>query len=99
MANTAVKVGVEVRVLAGGNSKKNPLKGKVGKVIRVDREAGKVWIEGVNVGKKTVKPSQTNPQGGFDNVERPVHVSNVMPTERWNARQARKGAKADGGAN
>lgn len=98
MANTAVKIGVEVRVLAGGNSKKNPIKGKVGKVIRMDRAAGKVWIEGVNIGKKAVKPSQTNPQGGFEEVERPMNISNVMPAERWDARQARKLAKA-GGAN
>ena len=28
--------------------------------------------------KKALKPSQENPQGGFAEVERPIHVSNIQ---------------------
>jgi large subunit ribosomal protein L24 len=38
----------------------------------------KLKVEGVNVAKKHVKPSQQNPQGGVVQKELPVHYSNVM---------------------
>ena len=92
MAHAAVKKELEVRVISGAH------KGKTGAILRVDREKGRVWVKGVNVGKKAVRRSQANPQGGLIESERPVHISNVMPVERWNARQAKKAAKADGSA-
>ena len=39
----------------------------------------RVIIEGVNVRKKNVKPSQSNPQGGVTEMEMPIHMSNVSP--------------------
>ncbi|MFA4944721.1 MAG: 50S ribosomal protein L24 [Lentisphaeria bacterium] len=94
MSKVTVKKDVEVQVISGAN------KGKAGKVLRVDREHARVWIQGVNMGKKAVRRSQARPQGGFEEIERPIHISNVMPLESWNARQARKGAAAaDGGKN
>jgi large subunit ribosomal protein L24 len=32
----------------------------------------------INIRKKTVKKSQQNPNGGFVNIERPIHISNVQ---------------------
>jgi large subunit ribosomal protein L24 len=53
-------------------------KGKQGKVLKVDVSAMKLTIEGVNMVKRHVKPSQTNPQGGIVSKESPIHYSNVM---------------------
>lgn len=53
-------------------------KGKQGKVVKVDSKNMKLQVEGVNVAKKHVKPSQTNPQGGIIQKELPIHYSNVM---------------------
>jgi large subunit ribosomal protein L24 len=54
-------------------------KGKTGKVIRVDREKGRVFVEGVNMVKRHQKPTALNPnaQAGVIEREGPVHVSNV----------------------
>ena len=53
-------------------------KGKQGKVLKVDVAAMKLTIEGINMIKRHVKPSQTNPQGGIVLKESPIHYSNVM---------------------
>ena len=53
-------------------------KGKQGKVLKVDSKKMKLQVEGVNVAKKHVKPSQTNPQGGIIQKELGIHYSNVM---------------------
>jgi large subunit ribosomal protein L24 len=53
-------------------------KGSEGKVLRIDRSKDRVIVEGVNVVKKHVKPSASNPQGGIEEVEAGIHISNVM---------------------
>ncbi len=53
-------------------------KGVQGKVLRVDREAKTVVIEGVNRVYKHVRKSQRNPQGGRLSKEMPINASNVM---------------------
>jgi large subunit ribosomal protein L24 len=90
MARANVKKDAEVMVISGANRKKS------GAVLKVDVTRGLVWVKGVNVGKKAVRRSQANPQGGFKEVERPINISNVMPLERWNARQAKKPAAVKG---
>jgi len=67
-----IKVGDTVRVITGES------RGSEGKVLRIDRAKNRVVIEGVNVVKKHVKPSASNPQGGIEEKEAGVHVSNVM---------------------
>lgn len=49
-----------------------------GKVLSVDPKKGKVCVEGVNVVKRAVKPSQKFPQGGLIEKTLPIHISNVM---------------------
>jgi len=64
-------------------------KGKQGKVLKVDAKNMKLTIEGVNLVKRHVKPSQTNPQGGIVQKEAPIHYSNVLlvnPTTKKPAR-------------
>ncbi len=53
-------------------------KGKQGKVLRVDPKNMKVLVEGVNVVRRHVKPSQKNPQGGILSKESPMHYSKVQ---------------------
>ena len=53
-------------------------RGVRGKVLRVDRQAGKVIVEGVNRVYKHVRRSQRNPQGGRLSKEMPVQISNVL---------------------
>ena len=61
----------EVVVLAGRD------KGKRGAVLRIITKTERVLVEGVNVTKRHVKPTQGDPQGGIVEREAPVHISNV----------------------
>lgn len=62
-----------VRVTTGNQ------RGATGKVLKVDAGAGRVVVEGINVRKRHVRPSQQNPQGGRVEKEMPIHISNVSP--------------------
>lgn len=62
----------KVQVISGAD------KGKVAKIIDIDREAGTVTVEGVNVVTKHVRPNKRNPQGGRLEIEKPISSSNVM---------------------
>ena len=53
-------------------------KGERGKVLKVDRQVGKLIVEGVNRVYKHVRRSQRNPQGGRLSKEMPVQISNVL---------------------
>ena len=61
-----------VKVITGDD------KNAQGKVLRVDRGAGKVTVEGVNRVHKHVRRSQKNPQGGRLSIEMPIPLSNVL---------------------
>ncbi|RDU57283.1 50S ribosomal protein L24 [Helicobacter sp. MIT 99-5507] len=52
-------------------------KGKTGKVLKVLPKESKVIVEGCNIVKKAIKPSDNNPKGGFISKEKPIHISNV----------------------
>jgi large subunit ribosomal protein L24 len=53
-------------------------KGKQGKVLKVDSKTMRLTVEGVNMIKRHVKPTQTNPQGGIVQKESSIDYSNVM---------------------
>src|SRR5213080_1616646 len=62
-------------------------RGKTGRVIRVDREAQRVYVDGLNIQKRHQRPSALNPNAQVGVIERPgpIHVSNVAlldPKER-----------------
>lgn len=62
----------EVIVISGKD------KGKTGKVLRVDTQNERVYVAGVNIRTKHVKPTPgTNETGGIVKDEAPIHVSNV----------------------
>ena len=53
-------------------------RGVRGKVLRVDHQARKLVVEGVNRVYKHVRRSQRNPQGGRLSKEMPIPVANAM---------------------
>lgn len=61
-----------VRVIAGRE------KGKVGRVLKIDREKGRVFVEKLNLVKRHTKPGKTNPQGGIVEKEAALSYSNVL---------------------
>jgi len=67
-----VKVGDMVQVMSGES------RGQKGKVVTIDRNKSRAIVEGVNIIKKHVKPSATNPQGSIEEREAAVHLSNIM---------------------
>lgn len=68
-----VKKGDTVQIITGDH------KGAVGKVLKVLTEDKKVIVQGHNLVKKHVRPSQKHPQGGRISVEQPISISNVLP--------------------
>lgn len=74
-------------------------KGKTGKVVRVFPKKGTAVIENINVVKKSVKKSDTYPQGGYIEMEKPVSLSNLMLIDKKSNKPTRFGAKVlkDGG--
>ena len=54
-------------------------KGKTGRVLEVDRETGKVLVEGVMMMKRHTRPNPAKQiKGGIAERESPIHASNVM---------------------
>ncbi|HMU53680.1 MAG TPA: 50S ribosomal protein L24 [Nitrospira sp.] len=67
-----VRKGDTVVVIAGRD------RGKSGKVLSVDRAAGRVVVEKLNMIKRHTKPNQKVKQGGILEREAPLAISNVM---------------------
>lgn len=65
------KRGDEVEVISGKE------KSKKGKVLNVDKKTNRVTVEGLNMLRKTLKRSETNPDGGFIDKEASIHYSNL----------------------
>jgi large subunit ribosomal protein L24 len=79
-----VKKGDQVVVLAGTE------RGKRGRVLSVLTGKQRVIVEGLRIIKKHVRKNQQNPQGAIIQREGSIHVSNVMRTEDYDARMARR---------
>jgi len=67
-----IKKGDTVLVIAGNN------KGSKGLVKRVDLEKNRVYVEGVNLVKRHMKPTAAQPDGKIVEKEAGLHISNVM---------------------
>ena len=66
-----IRKGDKVQVMTGA------YKGTVGEVLAAFPKENKVIVEGVNLAKKHLKPTQANPDGGIIEKEAKIHVSNV----------------------
>lgn len=67
-----IKKGDKVKVITGA------YKGTIGEVTKAFPKEDKVIVEGVNMVKKHLRPTQQNPDGGIVEKEAKFHVSNVM---------------------
>ena len=74
MADVKYKLRKEdlVQVIAGKD------KGKQGKILKIDRDKGRVIIAGINMIKKAMKKKKQTDRGGIVEIEAPLDISNVM---------------------
>ena len=70
---TKIKKEDKVKIIAGRD------KGKVGRVLEINREKGRVLVEGVALVKKHTRPNpQKQIKGGIAESESTIAISNVM---------------------
>jgi large subunit ribosomal protein L24 len=76
-----IRSGDQVRVISGKD------RGKSGRVLRTDPRRGRVYVEGLNMIKRHVRPQHSRGASGQDTAaqlggvierEGPIHISNVM---------------------
>lgn len=70
-------------------------KGKTGKVLNVHPKLNKVTVEGINIVKRHVKPTQANPQGGIVELTKPIWVSKVGLLDNTARKPSRVNYKTD----
>ena len=90
MAKFNIKKNDTVIVLAGED------KGKTGKVLKVLTDKQRAIVEGVNIVNKSTKPNAKNPQGGFEKVEAPIHISNLSLIDPKSGKATRIAIKREG---
>ena len=86
-----------VRVIAGKD------RGRTGRVKSVDPKKQRVYVEGINIVKRHIKPrtlrdtQRAQEIGGIVEMEGPVHISNVMLVDPASGEPTRVGVKRDDG--
>ena len=88
-----IKTGDTVKVISGH------YKGTVGEVKAVNPKTNKIIVDGVNMIKKHLKPSQANPEGGIIEREAGIDSSNVMLYDKKAKQASRVGIKVDDKGN
>jgi large subunit ribosomal protein L24 len=83
MANK-IKKGDKVVVLTGKD------KGKSGEVLRLKPRENRAVVQGVNVVKRHQRPSMQS-QGGIEEKEAPIHVSNLAVSDPKDGKPTRVG--------
>lgn len=83
-----VKTGDKVIVISGSS------KGQSGTITRMIAEENRAVVEGVNMVKKHVKPTENNP-GGIVDMEAPIHVSKLMHIEPKSGKPSRIGRRKE----
>ncbi len=88
-----LKSGDKVIVISGKD------KNKVGIIQKALPRENKVIVEGVNVRKKHVKPTQSNPEGSIQEIYVPIDASKVMFYDEKSKKGSRLGYKFDKDGN
>lgn len=70
-------------------------KGKTGKITAVHPKENKVTIEGINVVKRHIKPTEIRPQGGIEEKTKPMWVSKVALVDPSDKKPSKVGYKFD----
>jgi large subunit ribosomal protein L24 len=83
----------EVVVISGKD------RGKTGRVLRVDPQKERVYVEGLNMIKRHQRPLPNAPQREAGVIERegPIHISNVMLIDPKDKKPTRVGITREGG--
>ncbi len=84
-----IKTGDTVKVITGH------YKGTISEVKAVYPKTNKIVVEGVNMIKKSLKPSQQNPEGGVIEKEAPIDASNVMLYDKKSKSVSRVGYRVN----
>ena len=87
MAKYHIKKGDNVIVIAGND------KGQKGRVLEVIVKKGRAIVEGVNIIKKSTKPTAKYPQGGIVELEAPIDMSNLALIDPKSGKATRVGYK------
>jgi large subunit ribosomal protein L24 len=76
-------------------------KGRTGKVIRTDPKKDRVYVEGVNMVKRHMRPTPGRPNAPVGVIEKegPVHVSNVAIVDPKDNKPTRVGVRRDDNGN
>ena len=85
-----IKKGDKVVVIAGD------YKGVKGSVLEVNPSKYSAVVEGVNLRKKHTKPTNENP-GGINEINAPIHLSNLMLVDPKTGDATRIGRKIEDG--
>jgi large subunit ribosomal protein L24 len=86
-----------VKVISGKD------RGKTGRVLRVDPDKQRVYVEGLNIRKRHIRPrtlrdtQRSQELGGIVESEGAIHVSNVMLLDPGSGEPTRVGVKREGG--
>jgi large subunit ribosomal protein L24 len=91
MGKLKIRKGDTVKVIAGVS------KGTEGKVLEVFRDTNKALVEGVNMIKKHNKPSAQNPQGGIEEKEAKIQISNLALLDPKSGEATRVGIRIEDG--
>jgi large subunit ribosomal protein L24 len=93
MASLKIRRDDEVIVISGKD------RGKTGKVLRVDPEKERVYVEGLNIVKRHQRPLPNAPQREAGVIERegPIHISNVQLIDPKTKKPTRVGITREGG--
>lgn len=83
-----IKKGDTVQVIAGSQ------KGKKGTVTAVIKDSNRAVIEGLNIRKKHMKPTNNNP-GGIVDIEAPIHISNLALLDPKSGKPTRVGYRIE----
>ena len=95
-----VRSGDQVQVVSGKD------RGKRGRVLRVEPNSERVYVEGLNMRKRHIRPQQNQEGvsqptaaqlGGVIESEGPIHVSNVMVLDPKGSKPTRVGVEREGG--
>jgi large subunit ribosomal protein L24 len=92
-----VRSGDQVQVMAGKD------RGKRGRVLRVEPKQERVFVEGLNMVKRHMRPQQVadtqrgQTVGGVIEREGPIHASNVMLIDPKDGKPTRVGVERENG--
>ena len=67
-----IKKDDKVKIVAGKD------KGKIGKVLKIEKKDNRILVENINMTKRHSKPTAQNRQGGIIEQEAPIWAANVM---------------------